>query len=94
MLGPLCSQTVNLNLDSVLQYSEIIAFYFKAQQRLKENRASFNLRSKGFQSSYCVIVWVGAKKNGRGEKRGNPCLQTYLMILEKHPLIFHGLVHL
>ena len=56
MLGPLCSQTVNLNLDSVLQYSEIIAFYFKAQQRLKENRASFNLRSKGFQSSYCVIV--------------------------------------
>ena len=56
MLGPLCSQTVNLNLDSVLQYSEIIAFYFKAQQRLKENHASFNLRSKRFQSSYCVIV--------------------------------------
>ena len=92
MLGPLCSLAVNLNLDSVLQYSEIIAFYFKAQQRLKENHASFNLRSKRFQSSYCVIVWAGAKKGGG--KRGNPCLQTYLVILEKRPLIFHGLVHL
>ena len=65
MLGPLCSQTVNLKTDSILQYF----FYFQAQQRLKENHASFNLCSKRFQSSYCVIIWAGAKRNGRGREK-------------------------
>ena len=54
-----------------------------------------SLLSKRFQSSHCVKVRAGAKKNRRGKGRGEEeMLARKPHDSENLPLIFHGSVHL